>query len=63
MITVFFIFVFAMILQIPRLEVDSNTKLIVFILWAVYGIIPTVHWTIVMGGFENPVVQVSVPIH
>ena len=62
LVTVCLIFLFAMILQIPRLQIDSNTKLIVFILWAAYGVVPTFHWTIIMGGFENPVVQVSVII-
>ncbi|KAJ9594683.1 hypothetical protein L9F63_014017, partial [Diploptera punctata] len=57
LITVCLIFVFAMILQIPKLEIDSNTKLIVFLLWAAYGVVPTFHWTVVMGGFENPVVK------
>jgi len=59
LITVFLIFAFAMVLQIPKLKIDANTKMIVFLIWAVYGVVPTFHWTYTMGGMENPVVQVS----
>jgi hypothetical protein len=47
-----------MVLQIPKLKIDANTKLIVFLSWAVYGVVPTFHWTYAMGGVGNPVVQV-----
>jgi hypothetical protein len=46
-------------LQIPKLKIDANTKLIVFLSWALYGVVPTFHWTYTMGGLENPVVKVS----
>lgn len=59
LITIFLIFAFAMVLQIPKLKIDANTKLIVFLSWAAYGVVPTFHWTYTMGGLENPVVQVS----
>jgi len=59
LISVFLIFAFAMVLQIPKLKIDANTKMIVFLSWAVYGVVPTFHWTYTMGGMENPVVQVS----
>jgi hypothetical protein len=59
LITICLIFTFAMVLQIPKLKIDANTKLIVFLIWAAYGVVPTFHWTYNMGGLENPVVQVS----
>nr|CAD7589004.1 unnamed protein product [Timema genevievae] len=59
LVTVLIIFMFAMVLQVPRLKVDANVKLIVFVVWAAYGVIPTFHWTVVMGGYANPVVEVS----
>lgn len=48
-----------MIIQIPKFEVHSNVKTLVFIAWAAYGVVPTLHWSYIMGGFENPVVAVS----
>ncbi|KAJ8911588.1 hypothetical protein NQ315_016125, partial [Exocentrus adspersus] len=59
--TITFIFILAMILQIPRLNVNSNLKMMVFVAWACYGVIPTLHWTFHMGGFENPVVCLLLP--
>lgn len=50
-----------MVLQWPRLNVSSNLKLLVFVAWAAYGVVPTFHWTIVMGGMDNPVVQLLLP--
>nr|CAD7401670.1 unnamed protein product [Timema cristinae] len=61
LVTVLIIFMFAMVLQVPRLKVDANVKLIVFVVWAAYGVIPTFHWTVVMGGFANPVVELLLP--
>lgn len=49
-----------MLLQLPRLKVDSHIKMIVFVLWAAYGVVPTLHWTVMMGGLENPIVAVSI---
>ncbi|KAJ8977550.1 hypothetical protein NQ317_018663 [Molorchus minor] len=54
--TVTLIFVIAMMLQIPKFKINDNVKMLVFVAWAAYGVIPTLHWTIHMGGFENPVV-------
>lgn len=59
--TVLAIFIFAMILQIPRLNINSNIKLAVFVSWAIYGVLPTLHWTIAMGGFDNPIVRMLIP--
>lgn len=59
--TVLAIFIFAMILQIPRLNINSNIKLFVFVCWAIYGVLPTLHWTIAMGGFDNPIVRMLIP--
>ncbi|XP_046981215.1 progestin and adipoQ receptor family member 3-like isoform X1 [Schistocerca americana] len=61
LLTVSLIFLFAMIIQIPRLRVDANMKLIVFVCWAAYGVVPTFHWTVIMGGYANPVVQLLLP--
>lgn len=57
--TVFFIFVAVMALQVPKLKASDNLKMISFVCWAAYGIIPTGHWVSVMGGWENPIVAVS----
>lgn len=61
LITVLAIFIFAMVLQLPRFNIDSNIKLGVFVAWAVYGVLPTLHWTIAMGGLENPIVRMLIP--
>ncbi|KAL3279387.1 hypothetical protein HHI36_016897 [Cryptolaemus montrouzieri] len=61
MSTVTFIFVIAMILQVPQLEVDSYVKMFVFVGWAAYGVVPTFHWAYTMGGLENPIVALLLP--
>ncbi|XP_023703499.1 progestin and adipoQ receptor family member 3 isoform X2 [Cryptotermes secundus] len=61
LVTICLIFAFAMVLQIPKLKIDANTKLIVFLSWALYGVVPTFHWTAIMGGLENTVVQILLP--
>lgn len=48
-----------MIMQIPRLKVKDNIKITVFVSWAAFGIIPTLHWYFEMGGNENTMVNVS----
>lgn len=48
-----------MVLQVPKLDIHANIKMLVFVAWACYGVIPTLHWTFRMGGFENPLVAVS----
>lgn len=55
------IFVFAMVLQIPKLNVNGNVKLVVFVAWAAYGVLPTLHWSIAMGGMDNPIVRMLLP--
>lgn len=50
-----------MFLQIPRFNVSSNLKLAVFVGWAAYGVVPTFHWVLIMGGTANPVVQLLLP--
>lgn len=57
--TVAAIFLAAMAIQIPSLNVTSHIKMIVFVAWAAYGILPTLHWAIEMGGFQNTMVAVS----
>jgi len=59
LITVAFIFGLAMVIQMPRLKLSSNVKMATFVGWAAYGVVPTLHWTIVMGGWANPMVQVK----
>lgn len=59
MITVAFIFALAMVLQIPALKVKDHIKMLVFVIWAAYGVIPTCHWYLEMGGSESQMVQVS----
>jgi hypothetical protein len=49
----------SMIMQIPRLKVKDNIKITVFVSWAAFGVIPTVHWYFEMGGHENSMVNVS----
>ncbi|KAG8221952.1 hypothetical protein J437_LFUL007793 [Ladona fulva] len=61
LITVCLIFAVAMGLQIPRFNVSANVKLMVFVGWAAYGVLPTIHWTIMMGGWENPIVELLLP--
>lgn len=61
MITVTAIFIVAMIIQLPSMNIADHVKMAVFVMWAAYGVVPTFHWTIVMGGFEHPVVKVSSP--
>ncbi|KAG8282834.1 Progestin and adipoQ receptor member 3 [Homalodisca vitripennis] len=58
--TVCAFFVIAMILQLPWLQVDDNVKMLIFVMWAAYGVVPTAHWTVMMGGLENPIVSVGV---
>lgn len=58
LITITLIFVFAMALQLPMFNVNTNVKMIVFVAWAAYGVLPTLHWTYIMGGFKNPLVNV-----
>ncbi|XP_055618140.1 progestin and adipoQ receptor family member 3 isoform X2 [Toxorhynchites rutilus septentrionalis] len=60
-ITIGVIFALAMILQIPRLKVHSNIKMLAFVSWALYGVVPTVHWYIVMGGGESTMVKLFIP--
>ena len=54
------IFITAMAMQIPQLNVTSQIKMFVFVSWAAYGILPTLHWAIAMGGFKNHMVAVSI---
>ncbi|XP_014244851.1 progestin and adipoQ receptor family member 3 [Cimex lectularius] len=59
--TVLAIFLVAMALQVPRFNVDSSIKITTFVCWATYGVIPTLHWTVMMGGLENPLVALLLP--
>lgn len=57
--TIVVIFMISMIMQIPRLKVKDNIKITIFVSWAAFGVIPTVHWYFAMGGSENTMVDVS----
>ncbi|KAI5732821.1 hypothetical protein M8J76_004536 [Diaphorina citri] len=59
--TVFAIFIACMILQIPRLNIHPDIKMLVFVCWAAYGVVPTVHWAVIMGGWDNPIVNMLLP--
>lgn len=48
-----------MALQIPSFGVNDSIKIVVFVAWAAYGVVPTFHWACAMGWFESPVVTVS----
>lgn len=58
LLTVTVFFIIAMALQHPKMKANENFKMFVFVLWAAYGVIPTLHWTIWMGGLEHPLVRV-----
>lgn len=58
--TITIIFAIAMLLHVPRFNVGPNVKMLVFVGWAAYGIVPTLHWAIHMGWFESPLVKVSI---
>uniref|UniRef100_A0AAG5DXL5 Progestin and adipoQ receptor family member 3 n=1 Tax=Anopheles atroparvus TaxID=41427 RepID=A0AAG5DXL5_ANOAO len=61
MITIGVIFTAAMILQVPRLKVPSHVKMVAFVAWAAYGVVPTLHWYFVMGGSESTMVKLFIP--
>ncbi|XP_053678303.1 progestin and adipoQ receptor family member 3 [Anopheles nili] len=61
MITIGVIFTAAMVLQIPQLNVHSNVKMLAFVAWAAYGVVPTLHWYYVMGGTESTMVKIFIP--
>lgn len=61
MSTVTFIFLIAMLLQVPHFQVDPFIKMFVFVAWAAYGVVPTFHWTLIMGGWDNPIVSLLLP--
>lgn len=57
--TIVVIFMISMVMQIPRLKIKDNVKITVFVSWAAFGVVPTVHWYFEMGGSENTMVNVS----
>ncbi|KAJ3665493.1 hypothetical protein Zmor_000986 [Zophobas morio] len=59
--TVTVIFAIAMGLHIPSFNVNANVKMMVFVAWAAYGVVPTLHWAIHMGWFESPIVCLLLP--
>ncbi|XP_063697649.1 progestin and adipoQ receptor family member 3-like [Culicoides brevitarsis] len=61
MCTVAILFTIAMIVQIPRLDIHNNIKMLSLISWAVFGIVPAFHWYLKMGGFENKMVELFIP--
>ncbi|XP_026480455.1 progestin and adipoQ receptor family member 3-like [Ctenocephalides felis] len=61
MVTVTIFFCVAMGVQLPRFECSDAIKMLTFVIWAGYGVIPTIHWTIEMGGWENAMVKLLLP--
>ncbi|KAF5305459.1 hypothetical protein FQA39_LY01550 [Lamprigera yunnana] len=61
MVTISVIFAIAMTLQHPKFNVNANVKMTMFVFWAAYGVVPTLHWTILMGGFDHPLVSLLIP--
>lgn len=57
--TIVVMFAISMAMQIPRLKIKDNIKIAVFVSWAAFGVIPTIHWYFEMGGSENSMVDVS----
>lgn len=48
-----------MAMHIPKLKIQDEVKVTVFLCWAAFGVIPTIHWYFEMGGRENAMVNVS----
>lgn len=48
-----------MAMHIPKLKIQDEVKVTVFLCWAAFGVIPTIHWYFEMGGAENAMVNVS----
>ena len=61
--TIGVMFLIALIIQIPKLNIKDNIKVTVFVSWAAFGVIPTLHWYLVQGGNENAMVQVILQIY
>ncbi|XP_077287526.1 progestin and adipoQ receptor family member 3 [Arctopsyche grandis] len=61
LISVTLIFAVAMLVQLPRYKINANVKMLIFVAWAAYGVVPTLHWAVAMGGFDNPMVQLLFP--
>jgi predicted membrane channel-forming protein YqfA (hemolysin III family) len=59
--TIALMFVISMAMQIPRLKIKDNIKIAVFVSWAAFGVIPTIHWYFEMGGSENSMVDIFIP--
>jgi hypothetical protein len=49
----------SMVMHVPRLKIKDHIKITVFVSWAAFGVIPTIHWYFEMGGRENTMVDVS----
>ncbi|XP_065210008.1 progestin and adipoQ receptor family member 3-like [Planococcus citri] len=52
---------FAAVMAIQIFSERDFLKIGIFVLWAAYGIIPTIHWMFTMGGWNNPIVQKLLP--
>lgn len=49
---------FGAVVAIQIFSKQDVLKIGIFVLWAAYGVIPTIHWMFTMGGWDNPIVQV-----
>lgn len=53
--------IFFAVITIQVVSSSETLRIASFVFWAVYGVIPTIHWMFAMGGWDNPIVQVPVP--
>lgn len=40
---------------------SDRNRTIIFCVWALFGVVPTGHWTYMEGGFDNPLIQALLP--
>lgn len=50
--------IFFAVITIQIVSSNETLRIGIFVFWAVYGVIPTIHWMFAMGGWDNPIVQV-----
>ncbi|XP_076337836.1 progestin and adipoQ receptor family member 3 [Tachypleus tridentatus] len=44
-----------------QLDQHYQLKITLYVLWALFGLIPTVHWLVLRGGFQDPLVKIFIP--
>ena len=58
-------FVVSLVIQTTPKYLDdeySQIRLVFFMSWSAFGVLPCIHWIVQNGGFTTPYVFVSVPI-